>query len=504
MTLKMTTNRTNSAEIRRETLESRQYLVAPVIAVREGVLNGELLPADEIGAYVDAWNGIPLPIGHPMDRGAPISANRPDIIQSTSIGRFWNARFDGNRLRGEIWVDISKCHELGGDALTVLNRLENGEPLEVSTAYFSDHEPISGSFNGNTYSSIQRNLRPDHLALLPNEIGACNWEMGCGAPRVNSSEGGDKKVSFFQKLKQSALSLLSTNDVSHDEVAELLEQAMTRETGDAMRFLIRRRFDDYFIYQESTANGFDGRLMRREYSIDDETKKVTLGDAVEVRHVESYEPITPSINNEIPHGKEGKPAAPATNTQSRGEEPVEKEKLIAGLIANSATQFTEQDRVWLETMEEAQLQKLLPTVNSQPNQPEPVKPATNSDCGCKGQPSTNAGQSTVQAEPKTMEQWIQEIPDPETREFMINSQRKQREHREKLVKDLAANSRCAFDEDELKGMSTNALEKLTRSLVGDDYSGIGGPRANSYQRSDDDSIPAPPSVLLANQNKEAK
>lgn len=310
-------------------------------------------------------------------------------------------------------------------------------------------------------------------------------------------------MSFFQKLKQAASNLLTANDVSHDEIADLLERAMTRETGDAMRFYIRRRFDDYFIYQESTANGFDGRLMRRTYSIDDETKQVMLGDAVEVRHVESYEPVSPTNNSSEEAPPPQEPEPPATNTQSRGEEPVEKAKMISGLITNSATQFTEQDRPWLEKLDEAHLQKLQPTANSQTQQPE-QKPATNSNCGCTGTPAVNSeqGQSSTTTETQTMDQWIQAIPDPEVREFMVNSQRKQREHREKLIKDLSANNRCAFEENELKEMSINALEKLSRSLVGDDYSGLGGPRTNSYQQDNDDVIPDPPSLFAT--NKEAK
>jgi hypothetical protein len=308
-------------------------------------------------------------------------------------------------------------------------------------------------------------------------------------------------------LKQSAFNLLATNDVSHDEIADLLERAMTRETGDAMRFYIRRRFDDYFIYQESTANGFDGRLMQRTYAIDDETKQVTLGDAVEVRHVESYEPVSPSNNrskNDPPPKGGGEPASPATNTQSRGEKPMEKEKLVSGLIANNATQFTEQDRPWLEKLDEAHLQKLQPSTNSQSQPQEPTTPSANSTCGCSGKPAVNSeqGEGTVKPDPQTMEQWIQSIPDPEVREFMVNSQHKQREHRNKLITDLAANSRCAFEETELKEMSINALEKLSRSLVGEDYSGMGGPRTNSYQQNNDDVIPDPPSLFAT--NKEAK
>lgn len=498
---KLTVHMATATLNRRETLEGREYLVAPVIAVREGVLNGELATAEDIGKYVDTWNGIPLPVGHPEQNGVPVSANTPQILENQTVGRFWNASFNGNALRGEIWVEVNKAQSLGGEALTALEKLENGEPLEVSTAYFNDIEPTSGTYNGITYNGIQRNLRPDHLALLPNTVGACNWEDGCGAPRVNhkKKEGG-KGSNMFKKMKNMMGNLLSANqeEVSFGETGDLLEQAMIQETGDAMRFLIREVFDDYFIYQESTANGFDGRLMKRGYEID-ENKKVTLGTPEEVKKVVTYEPVTPSTNKQqgkqqtgSPNPGQGQQTKPSTN---EGETHMDKKAFVSGLITNESNQFTENDRTFLEGLEEEQLKKM--QSDQQPSANE-----NKGDCGCKGTPSVNNQQQQTKKEEgpstnkeKTMEQWIQDIPDPETREFIVNSRKKQQEHRDGLVQKLSANERCAFGEEDLKGMSTNQLEKLNKSIQVEDYSGMGGPSANYNQNSDE--IPAAPSVVMA-------
>jgi len=111
-------------EIREETFEGKEYLVAPVVAIVEGVLNGALVPADEIGRHPASWSGIPLPIDHPRDeRGEPITANDPDIIDNRVIGRFFNASFEDDRLKGEIWIDVEKAEEMGGDAEEVLDKL---------------------------------------------------------------------------------------------------------------------------------------------------------------------------------------------------------------------------------------------------------------------------------------------------------------------------------------------------------------------------------------------
>jgi 2'-5' RNA ligase len=169
----------------RTTMDGRDYAVVPIVALVAGVVNGELVTADELSAFVAAWNGRPVPLRHPQDASGPISANSPSVIEGCVVGQVFKMAMDGDRLRGEMWLDVAKCERLGGDALTTLQRLEQGEVVEVSTAYFCDIEQAAGEFKGQAYTGIQRNLRPDHVALLPDEIGACSVAKGCGAGRTN-------------------------------------------------------------------------------------------------------------------------------------------------------------------------------------------------------------------------------------------------------------------------------------------------------------------------------
>ncbi|MBW2636982.1 MAG: ChaB family protein, partial [Deltaproteobacteria bacterium] len=98
---------------RYEEYNGKQHLVVPVVAIAEGVLNGEFVPAEEIGRYVEAWNGIPVPLGHPTTPdGSPITANSPDVLERQCLGRFFNASFDGKRLKGELWIDVEKARSL--------------------------------------------------------------------------------------------------------------------------------------------------------------------------------------------------------------------------------------------------------------------------------------------------------------------------------------------------------------------------------------------------------
>lgn len=194
----------NRAEQR--TLDGRAHLVAPMVALVAGVVNGELVTADELAAFAVAWNGRPVPLRHPQDStGQYISANSPEVIESSVIGQVFGMHVEGDRLLGEMWLDIEKCERLGGDALRTLQRLDAGGVVEVSTAYFCDFEPVEGVFNGKRYTAVQRNLRPDHVALLPDEVGACSVADGCGAGRFNQS--GDSAADCgCDKLKEATVS----------------------------------------------------------------------------------------------------------------------------------------------------------------------------------------------------------------------------------------------------------------------------------------------------------
>lgn len=179
---------TNSISTATErTFEGRTYLVAPVVMLAAGVLSDALVTAEEAGKYVQSWAGRPVTLGHPTHNGEYVSAGTPEINALQAPGQLWNAAFADGKLKAEIWIDIAKATSIGGDAVKVMDRLRSNQPVEVSTGYFADNELSSGVYNGKRYSMIARNLRPDHLALLPDGVGACSWQDGCGTPRVNEA-----------------------------------------------------------------------------------------------------------------------------------------------------------------------------------------------------------------------------------------------------------------------------------------------------------------------------
>lgn len=190
----------DAVEVRQ--MAGEKYLVAPVVAVSEGVLNGGFLPFEEIQASAPAWNGEPVTVTHPSDENGdflPASGDESTVERYT-FGRLLNVEADaeGRKLDGELWVSLSKAKwliqnddELGELAELAIEKLRGGERLEVSTGYWHGSIDEAGEFQGNEFDRVQTDVLPDHLATLPTNEGACNWSgdrtaSGCGAPRANA------------------------------------------------------------------------------------------------------------------------------------------------------------------------------------------------------------------------------------------------------------------------------------------------------------------------------
>jgi hypothetical protein len=186
----------NRYSLRRVQHQGRQHLVAPVVMMVEGVHSGShgavLHLAEELGRIPGSWDGIPVTIGHPEDNnGQGISANSPTVIDREAVGRVYNTHMDGDKLKAEVWLDEQRLIAVAPNAYQAI---EQGNILEVSVGVFTDQQVEEGEHQGEHYVAIARNHRPDHLAILPDERGACSTEDGCGI-RLNQQGGKmNKKV----------------------------------------------------------------------------------------------------------------------------------------------------------------------------------------------------------------------------------------------------------------------------------------------------------------------
>jgi len=175
--------------------EGRDFLVVPVVAVREMALRGvdgynngaEFLPAEEIEKSAENWENIAVTYNHTNE-----SAKKRSVIEAHGVGFFWNVRYNSQEksLEGEIWIDKSKAL-----SKPIVDKINAGEDLEVSTGYKAASYRKNGTDSeGREYNAVQVNVVPDQLAVFTEGSGACSISDGCGIKQNESDEKGFEKI----------------------------------------------------------------------------------------------------------------------------------------------------------------------------------------------------------------------------------------------------------------------------------------------------------------------
>lgn len=351
-------------QVRHVTYEGRHTMVVPVVMMAEGVHVGNhgatYYPVSELGRIPEAWNGIPIVIQHPEDAaGNQISANSPEVIECGLVGRVYNVHMDGPKLRGECYLDEARLRSISAAAHNAIN---NGLPLEVSAGIFTEEDRTPGTWNGEDYSTIAINHRPDHLALLPGGRGACSWNDGCGI-RANK-EGGAKNLDInkvIQSMKESIhagigvyvnASEFATNECGYREIMSKIQTKLDGMDDDVKVHFLTDVYKDRFIYEVRNRSAMDGpagepAMYQRNYSLKDDSSIEFDGEPVGVRRQVEY--VTQSQKGEITAMADQatkKPCCPG------------KVDLLIKSVLNT---YSEADKPWLNELTEEQINKMIDT-----------------------------------------------------------------------------------------------------------------------------------------------
>lgn len=225
-----------TGSIRRETYNGRRYLVAPMVTIVPGVLNGSrgalYYPPEEVGKEPGVWNHVPLVLNHPMEGGQYVSARSPGVLEKYQLGYVFNDRWDGSRRTAEGWFDEEHTRRISPD---VYDALSNNRPIELSTGLMTDnHIAANGSnYNGKPYTHVARNYRPDHLAILPKQRGACSNKDGCGV-LVNANPEGVNQYSSGSAQGSADVSgspAMTDAQKKYPEMAHMLNGAKLHSEG---------------------------------------------------------------------------------------------------------------------------------------------------------------------------------------------------------------------------------------------------------------------------------
>lgn len=471
--MKLIQNLNTDYDIRNASFEGVDHWVVPVIMMVEGVHNGSHGPifysAQELGAAEPSWNGIPITIHHPQDEhGNYISANTPAGL---SVGRVFGAHMQGDQLRGEAWINPVNLMEQSPEALEYI---KEHKALEVSVGVYSEDDETPGDYRGEQYVSTAHNLRPDHLALLPGSEGACSWDDGCGIRanniRANKSKGGNNlknKDEFLQHMQTEEFALsanrLIENEAGFREIMSSVQQKLDGMDINNRYHYLEELYDDTVVYRVNDQNSGETKFFQVGYSVNEDGSIEFGEDPQQVRKETSYVAVN----------EDSKEKQTVNNNQSNMQRTKKPCAKVDALISNEATHFTEDDRVWLETLEDAQLDKLEPIEVESPEAGEGSNQNSGQESGSakKEEPTASSAQLAEEELDKKIK-GIFNSKDPDS--FMemlpegLKGQMKAglkmyQEKRSQLISGIVANSN--FEEADLKEWDDEQLEKLHSSVV---------------------------------------
>ena len=331
-----------SSPVRHDTMEGRDYLVAPMVMLTEGVhkgSNGPLYsPRDELSKTPEAWNHKPVVVYHPTMNGMGVSACDPDIITSRKVGVIMNTRFDAKtgKLRAEAWLEKDRVDLVDN---RISKSLEKNEIMELSTGLFTDNEVVDGEHNGKSYSSVARNYRPDHLALLPDKKGACSIEDGAGFLQLNT----EQQTTLSEAVSSKTLSpdqvwrvdfCLNDGDFQFD--TESLVDVTSQLSQETQEIKSQGEKD----MAKSKKETVDGLIANDTTQFGEEDK-----DGLLLLNEETLEKLEPVINDDSEESEEEKEEEVTKSECSEGDEvscDVEKEEeLVENQQPLSAKQYVE-------------------------------------------------------------------------------------------------------------------------------------------------------------------
>lgn len=362
----------NNYTIRHETLRGADHIVVPVIMMLEGVHHGSRGPllhtSEELSSFTASWNGIPVIVYHPEIDGEFVSANLPEIVDSQVAGTIFNARFESGKLKAEAWIDVNRISKISP---MTMQMIEDGLPLEVSIGVFSDEEVVEGDWNGEHYTAIAHNYRPDHLALLPDQEGACNWNDGCGI-RVNNKGDNMEKEQILSQFKKAdvqfidankkvltpceamkrmgkqGMGFLNTNETGFIEVREKVQRILDGMDGSGVYHYISELFETDFVYRQNHYETGKDEFFRQSYTTDVSGNIEFTGDATPVYREVSYksiESIADNIKNQ------------PTNNKKEGATMKVSDKDISFILQSKHTVFDESDKDIVSTFSQALVDK---------------------------------------------------------------------------------------------------------------------------------------------------
>ena len=178
----------SKSKISTQIIDGKEHIVINDVVpiVDDIVMNGIFYPADEINKSYMTLNDNLMPLDHPRINNEHVSALNPQAINNFYIGAWGrNVRKSNDKVLMDAYIDrkFAESTEKGRMLVNRLDDMMSGKsttPIHVSTGLSYTPDNQSGTSKGKRYKSIARNMKFDHVAILPDKQGAATPNDGVG------------------------------------------------------------------------------------------------------------------------------------------------------------------------------------------------------------------------------------------------------------------------------------------------------------------------------------
>ena len=240
-----------------------------------------------------------------------------------------------------------------------------------------------------------------------------------------------------------------TNELSHSDIHNQVQNLInSKDTQNEWNF-VRDIFDKFFIYSKEKENQ-PIQIFKQSYNLTASEAVEFTGDEVEV--VQKTEYILK--NNKKFNRREDKMA--------------DKDKCcpekVKALIANEKSNYVEEDTEWLETMEEAQLDKMIANVGISEDAKKTLVTAAVEEAFDKAVQSgemikVEKKDPDKKETPPTAEEYIANAPG-EIQDVLRTSLNMHKEKKAALVQQIVANEQNRFTKEQLDAKEVGELENI--------------------------------------------
>lgn len=176
----------------------------------DGTTVREFRPPEEVFSQQSldtARAGIPITLGHQGTITAD-NARTYKIGQTVTDGQ----PEDGRYLSAKLQIEDPQA----------IQQIDSGQLQELSAGYQVDIDPTPGVYQGQPYDAIQRNIRLNHVALLPPGQGRSGSQVGLRLDSADAVLVSTFEDSISMTVKQDAIKL-KVGDKEHEMTKALAD-----------------------------------------------------------------------------------------------------------------------------------------------------------------------------------------------------------------------------------------------------------------------------------------